>query len=391
MNMPFAQLATLMQGVSVLLLVIFFVALAQASRSRVLWLWAAAWFADLLAVVVATVLWGRAAVIPHTLYSVGYVLFKSIFVMLLVFGVVELLRGRVRHGLRTTLVVAVASSFVAGALAVGGAALASSVEGVVITLGLGGCAAWLWRHPVPRSGWLAAGLAARALLAVFELVGTVWPAALIGAPIRVLLSVSSSLDAAVEWAIALATLLVLHTLTEEKLRRANVDLVEAQRDLQMRINHDELTGVLNRRALPRLLADASTTGASVVFFDIDHFKLVNDRYGHAVGDACLKRFAAALQRGFRSGDHTVRYAGDEFLVVAPTLPAAALQPRIDAMRGELGTREGDVPAIEFSSGVVDLTPGNDPETALRQADAAMYANKALRRHAQGPGVALPQR
>ncbi|MBK9657601.1 MAG: GGDEF domain-containing protein [Rhodanobacteraceae bacterium] len=87
--------------------------------------------------------------------------------------------------------------------------------------------------------------------------------------------------------------------------------------------HDPLTGVLNRRALQQrlqnLLADAGTKGEplSLVFLDLDHFKRVNDRYGHAVGDQCLCELVGRARLAMRENDVLARYGGEEFVLVLP--------------------------------------------------------------------------
>jgi len=110
--------------------------------------------------------------------------------------------------------------------------------------------------------------------------------------------------------------------------------------------------------------------------DIDHFKRVNDTYGHQAGDECLKRFAQALQASFRSGDFVVRYAGDEFVVVAAALGADERRACIETVRGHLRFRPTDSPHIAFSVGHAQLGLDVDPDATLRAADEAMYRDKA---------------
>jgi diguanylate cyclase (GGDEF)-like protein len=138
-------------------------------------------------------------------------------------------------------------------------------------------------------------------------------------------------------------------------------------------DRDPLTALDNRRTLPDAFRDAQPMGAAVLFFDLDGFKHVNDLYGHAVGDACLVRFAGALRESFRPGDAIVRYGGDEFLVVAPGMELDAAEARIATLRSVL-TRQEE-PRVTFSCGVAELEPGGSPELALQAADRAMYALK----------------
>ena len=160
-----------------------------------------------------------------------------------------------------------------------------------------------------------------------------------------------------------------------ELIRANADLVLARDEMQAMLDHDQLTGVLSRRALPSMLREAQATGAAVLFFDLDGFKLINDSLGHHIGDDCLQRFARALQESFRAGDNVVRYAGDEFLVIAPDIEADAITARIDALRYRLQCAPPDRPAIRFSVGFAHLPARGDADAVLRAADEAMYRNK----------------
>jgi diguanylate cyclase (GGDEF)-like protein len=102
-----------------------------------------------------------------------------------------------------------------------------------------------------------------------------------------------------------------------------------------------------------------------------------------MGDKCLKRFADALRECFRPEDAIVRYAGDEFLVVASGLDWRAIHERGNRLRQRLGEERGSVPAIRFSVGVAELAAGGDPEAALREADLSMYRAKAQRRASAG--------
>jgi hypothetical protein len=136
----------------------------------------------------------------------------------------------------------------------------------------------------------------------------------------------SSFDTGAEWVIALGCVLTLYRTIQLELTQTNTDLLAAKEVLQELVDRDSLTGLANRRALPIILRESDTTGATILFFDLNDFKLINDSYGHQIGDDCLKRFARALQASFRPDDHVIRYAGDEFVVVAPGLDPDQLAP-----------------------------------------------------------------
>jgi len=131
-------------------------------------------------------------------------------------------------------------------------------------------------------------------------------------------------------------------------------------------------------------------GATLLFFDLDNFKRINDLHGHQTGDTLLKRFAEALRESFRPADAVVRFAGDEFLVVASGLSVVACDERLNRLRDRLRVRSrNEGPEISFSVGIAELLPGGNPERALEAADRAMYRNKEAAGRARGPATARP--
>lgn len=159
-------------------------------------------------------------------------------------------------------------------------------------------------------------------------------------------------------------------------------------DLEARIDTDPLTELLNRRGfereLQRSVAYVKRYGASaaLLYLDLDGFKPVNDRHGHAAGDAVLKAVAAALTRHVRSSDVVARVGGDEFAVLlwnlsgsAAAAKAAALERAIYTSPVEWGT---STLAVGASAGVALIGALNSPAEVLAHADAAMYVRKAER-------------
>lgn len=186
--------------------------------------------------------------------------------------------------------------------------------------------------------------------------------------------------------LALVAMLVLAGLA---LAALGVYLVQ-QRRLRARLKRlaeaDELTGLPNRRAILELLNDAAARkrgGRAIAMLDIDHFKRVNDRFGHATGDAALVTFARACSGVLREGDVMGRLGGEEFLLVLQRARAAEMQPLFDRLRRALQASPVDgMPADErltFSMGAVDLPAEADIEAALREADEALYRAKAAGR------------
>ncbi len=157
---------------------------------------------------------------------------------------------------------------------------------------------------------------------------------------------------------------------------------------------DPLTGLVNRTVLldrlTQLLARRDSSGVlAVMFLDLDGFKQVNDRLGHATGDALLQHVAARLGAAVRDGDTVCRFGGDEFVVLCPGLPGADEAERmaerlLEAVATPLA-RTGDAVAVTASIGLT-LAPDAPLEAAalLKRADQAMYAAKAGGPGRQGP-------
>ena len=162
----------------------------------------------------------------------------------------------------------------------------------------------------------------------------------------------------------------------------------ASRQLWESSVRDPLTGLHNRRYLDeRIKAEFSYAQRhgdplSVLMVDIDHFKRVNDRAGHAVGDAVLRIVAASIQRVIRPEDVLARYGGEEFVVIArrvdqrnATILAERIRSRVERLPLPL---EVDVDKLTVSVGVATMTaadPYELPEQLVRAADSAMYAAK----------------
>jgi diguanylate cyclase (GGDEF)-like protein len=152
---------------------------------------------------------------------------------------------------------------------------------------------------------------------------------------------------------------------------------------------DDLTGLLNRRGLEadlaRLLAEAARHGSEgvICYIDIDDFKIVNDSYGHGVGDVALCQVASALSDNTRLNDLAARVGGDEFVVVLTGTDVAhglkkarKLQRALNIM--SLQTEAGEVP-ISVSLGIQSYDGETDLMAVLQIADSAMYAEKRRRK------------
>ncbi|RVT99427.1 GGDEF domain-containing protein [Rhodovarius crocodyli] len=160
---------------------------------------------------------------------------------------------------------------------------------------------------------------------------------------------------------------------------ANITLREK---LHAEALRDSLTGLYNRRFLqevtPTLLRQLERRGADlcVALLDIDHFKQVNDRLGHAVGDAVLRRAAGVLTAGLRRGDICCRHGGEEFLLLLPDCDIGGAYERLDELRRRLSVQHEGLPVITASFGVAELPRGSHGlEQTIRDADEALYAAK----------------
>lgn len=153
---------------------------------------------------------------------------------------------------------------------------------------------------------------------------------------------------------------------------------------------DELTLLSNRRGFMALgqyslsLCDRLGRPASMLFFDLDDFKAINDRFGHAEGDRALASFATLLLKTWRDSDVIGRLGGDEFVVLITNCTSADSQLAIARLRAEVdaATRDSDRGyEIHFSVGEVSYDPGKHAaiEALLAEADALMYERKRLKR------------
>ncbi|HPA39305.1 MAG TPA: GGDEF domain-containing protein, partial [Phenylobacterium sp.] len=150
-------------------------------------------------------------------------------------------------------------------------------------------------------------------------------------------------------------------------------------------DRDALTPVLNRRAFVRELGRIRTfaqrygSPASLVYFDIDGFKGVNDRYGHAAGDAALQAVAARLAANVRESDIVGRMGGDEFAVILAQADRATAEAKARSLAHEIEKSPiefGDWTApIHISYGVREISQTQEPEEIVAEADAAMFLRK----------------
>ena len=172
----------------------------------------------------------------------------------------------------------------------------------------------------------------------------------------------------------------------------NVDITDRKRieeAAQSAAQSDPLTGLANRRAfhesLRMALARSRRSGndIAVLYLDLDRFKQVNDKFGHAAGDRLLRHVALRLRGCVRQSDTVARFGGDEFVVLLEDLrdrehAVAVVEKIIDEMRRPLNL-EGFEVSVTTSIGLAYAQAGAEPETLVKRADKALYEAKAAGR------------
>jgi diguanylate cyclase (GGDEF)-like protein len=380
--------STTVQVASCLLILTFFIAFSRSARSEETVSWTRAWLWNGAALLVTAVFW-FAVDWPGGEYLLAplrfvYLTTKLLFVLALLQGAAlcaaptaatRVLDRRWYWGIASY---ALLGAMVGRSIPLLG--LAGSIA--IASLMLGGGIRTL-RAPATGIRWLAIGFLVRGSVATLEglayatqVEGWLGGSAPSGTAVAQFLAASSSLDSGAEWLVALGCVLVSMHRARAQVEAANRELLAAQDSLRAQAHQDPLTGLLNRRALSATRESLQPVAAQLAFFDLDDFKGINDREGHDAGDAALVRFAAALRAAFRAEDLVFRYAGDEFLVIAPGLTTAAIVQRVEATRAHL--RADGVGDLPFAVGTSELAPGSSVDAAIRTADAVMYAEKQRR-------------
>ena len=141
---------------------------------------------------------------------------------------------------------------------------------------------------------------------------------------------------------------------------------------------DSLTGAYSRRYFEKFLADSEQMGG-VAMIDVDHFKEVNDRFGHLVGDKALQAVATAVQSSLRQSDILIRYGGDEFLLLMPKILPKDMENVMDRVwKAVSEAKVESLPELQLSASIGSVCDVRPLTEAIRQADAQMYKNKAKR-------------
>ena len=192
---------------------------------------------------------------------------------------------------------------------------------------------------------------------------------------------------------ALRAEIARHALTEQQLISRNKELLQLA-------STDLLTGLLNRRAVMQMAltelrrAKRYQKDLAVLMLDIDHFKLINDQYGHASGDKVLRDFASLCQQSIRDTDLLGRYGGEEFILVLPeidlqTAIASAERTRMAVGQHKFTLTDGTILQLSCSIGIAMYLPQRDDlDKLLLRADQALYQAKRQGRNrcAVQPGM-----
>ncbi|WP_333870747.1 MASE3 domain-containing protein [Desulforamulus putei] len=170
-----------------------------------------------------------------------------------------------------------------------------------------------------------------------------------------------------------------NTVLEEKVRERTRDLQEANEKLTWAASHDSLTGAINRmefsNRFKKLVENPREQAVHcVVAIDFDSFKKINDTYGHAVGDECLKTFVRAAREVLRPADSVARFGGDEFMLLLPNTPREGARVAGEKLRAHL-VKIAD-PPFTISMGIAEWPKdGRKEKELLNRADKALYLAK----------------
>ena len=178
---------------------------------------------------------------------------------------------------------------------------------------------------------------------------------------------------------------------QDALEREKLELLYESDQMRHHAEHDSLTGLWNRRVIIERLSEElirslrNETPLSVILADVDHFKKVNDTFGHPVGDLVLQEVSSVLTRTLRSYDCVGRYGGEEFLMILPNCGMESALLRGEQLRLAVQAariQDGEISLqVTASFGVASVVPSHDTaETVIRAADAALYRAKSSGRN-----------
>ncbi|WP_295418484.1 diguanylate cyclase [Sulfurovum sp.] len=172
---------------------------------------------------------------------------------------------------------------------------------------------------------------------------------------------------------------------EERVKDRTSELIKLKDEMEYKLQRDALTSLYNRRHLATIVNELTQTQFSVVLIDVDHFKNINDNYGHSIGDKVLVKLAEILTDSIRTVDVAVRYGGEEFMVILPNLPISeaakiAERIRINVEKSTLKYEDIEI-KITISIGVsAKLKNTENIEDVFKKADDKLYEAKRAGRN-----------
>jgi diguanylate cyclase (GGDEF)-like protein len=162
-----------------------------------------------------------------------------------------------------------------------------------------------------------------------------------------------------------------------------VGMLRVMAETQLQASTDGLTGLVNRRSFENRMRQLRTDGVdfALVMADLDHFKLLNDTYGHEAGDRALRIFSETLRLELRADDTACRYGGEEFAVLLPGVDVYEAVEAVERVRTALSevTGRGDAPTVTASFGIAQANDADGTDDLVQRADQAMFAAKAAGR------------
>jgi diguanylate cyclase (GGDEF)-like protein len=203
-------------------------------------------------------------------------------------------------------------------------------------------------------------------------------------------------DTKLRFLVTLSVILMVNFFKELS-RKANIDELEAtSRKLERLAHTDELTGLLNRRAMREKLAyemkraDRGNTPLSLILCDIDHFKKINDQYGHDAGDEALKQIAQCINNTLRQSDFASRWGGEEFLILLPMTAeggAFVMAERLRLAIAALPISTGaDTFSLTMSFGLAMKTGNISIDEMIKKSDINLYLAKENGRNQTCPVI-----
>ncbi len=173
----------------------------------------------------------------------------------------------------------------------------------------------------------------------------------------------------------LAMLLLIYLFVVSYARRKISDLSLARDKFKKHADIDELTGAYSRHFLSNYINAHPNESGTLIIIDLDNFKMINDEYGHVVGDAVLKTTASIIQNSIRSDDLSIRYGGDEFLIILRQDTQNNGTDVMDRIKIQLSSQNQFAFSIDFSYGIAVFDSMLNISSYIEQADKLMYQNK----------------